>query len=194
MPFSDPLDILITSDAYNTRKLLTLCQKLSHEQFHQKFQIGLGSLHDTLTHIISAGRRWTDRLAERPLRPGLLAVPQYPHVSTGAEIKDRTPADLLALLDDAERDLLAVAAKVRKDNRLASTLSMQWPGDDGKTKTYTFTRGCVFVHVTTHGYHHRAQCLNMLRQLNIAGLSDDLPDPSVVDWQAETELPPAITV
>ena len=65
-----------------------------------------------------------------------------------------------------------------------------WPGDDGVTKRYTFTRGTVLVHLCTHGTHHRAQCLNMLRHLNVPRLSDKLPDPSAVDWQAETESPP----
>jgi uncharacterized damage-inducible protein DinB len=190
LPSSDPLDILIASDAYNTRKLLTICQGLTHEHFHKKFDIGLGSLHETLTHIISVMRRWTDRLDGRTPRPILHFVPQYPHLQ--GEAKDRSPADLLSLLDDAQRDLAAVVGKIRAAGALASTLSLQWPGDDGKPKTYTFTNGCVLVHLTTHGYHHRAQCLNMLRHLNTPGISDKLPDPSVVDWQAETEMPPTV--
>ena len=59
-------------------------------------------------------------------------------------------------------------------------------------RTYTFTRGVTLVHVCTHGTHHRAQCINMLRHLNVPGVSDKLPDPSTVDWQAATELPPVL--
>jgi uncharacterized damage-inducible protein DinB len=45
-------------------------------------------------------------------------------------------------------------------------------------RTVHMTRGAVLTHVTTHGMHHRAQCLNMLRHL---GLSP-LPPSSVTEW------------
>lgn len=185
---SDPLDVLIASDAWGTRIVLNACKKISHEQFHRKFDIGLGSLHENLTHIISVMRRWTDRLAGRTPRAMLQKVPNYPHLSGDA--KDRTPEELLALLDEAERDLKAV--RVQCKDTLHTTLVLDWPGEDGKVKTYTFTRGAVFVHLTTHGYHHRAQCLNMLKHLGVAGVSDKLPEPAVTDWQADVEAPPVV--
>ena len=184
---SDPVHIQVAADAWATRKILDLCRALTHDQFHRKFEIGLGTLHRTLTHIISAQRRWTDRIAERPVRPMLHTVPQFPNM--GGEDKDRTVDELIALVDEAERDLAAVIARWR--DRLGTTLSLDWPGKDG-TKTYTFSRAAVLVHLTTHGAHHRAQCLNMLRHLDVPGLSDALPDPSTVDWQAETESPPVV--
>lgn len=184
----DANHILIASDAWCTRALLEHSRPLSREQFHRRFEIGLGSLHDSFTHIISVMRRWTDRLAGRTPRPMLHALPKYPHLS--GESKDRSIDDLLELLNDAERDLYAV---VKSDPAwLASTVTLDWPSEDppGITKTYTFTRGCVIVHLTTHGYHHRAQALNMLRHLNVPGVSDKLPEPSAVDWQAAVESPP----
>ena len=45
-------------------------------------------------------------------------------------------------------------------------------------RDYSFARGAVIVHVATHGMHHRAQCLNMLRQLGV----DPLPHSSVIEW------------
>jgi uncharacterized damage-inducible protein DinB len=45
-------------------------------------------------------------------------------------------------------------------------------------KMYTFTRGAVVTHVTTHGMHHRAQCLNMLRHVGVS----PLPPSSVLEW------------
>jgi uncharacterized damage-inducible protein DinB len=183
---------MLAHDAWATRSLLTLCRKLSYEQFHQHFDIGLGTLHENITHIISATRRWTDRLAGREPRPMLHVVKEYPHLS--GEAKPRTPDELLMLHDEAASDLFALAQIMRAGDQhataLARTLSLDWPGDDGKTKRYTFTRAAVLVHICTHAMHHRAQCMNMLRHLNIPGLSDKLPDLSAVDWQAETELPP----
>ena len=53
---------------------------------------------------------------------------------------------------------------------------------------YRFTRGVALVHIATHGMHHRAQCMNMIRHLGLAGLLvSDLPEIGVCDWQAEVE-------
>lgn len=186
-PTSDPADVLLKHDAWATRKLLSLCGSLPKDQFHQKFPIGLGSLHETLTHIVSVMRRWTDRLAGRTPRPMLHAIPEYPHLS--GEAKDRTPDELTAILDEAERDL-AETVRACRARGLDKTVTLEWPGGDGKKQRYTFTHGAVIAHICTHGMHHRAQCLNMLKQLAIPGLSDNLPDPSVTDWQSEIELPP----
>ena len=79
-----------------------------------------------------------------------------------------------------------------RERGLGDTVNLEWPGDDGKKRRYRFTHGAVIVHVCTHGMHHRAQCLNMLKQLKVPGLSDKLPDPSVTDWVAETETPPQV--
>lgn len=184
----DPITVLIASDAWGTRILLEQCEKISRDQFHKKYEIGLGTLHETFTHIISVMRRWTDRLAGRTPRAMLHNVPEFPHLV--GEAKERSVAELRALLDEAEADLLAVAKQCRET--LHTTVTVEWPGDDGKVKVYTFTRGAVFVHLTTHGYHHRAQCLNMLRHLNVPGVSDMLPEPSAVDWQAAMESTPVV--
>lgn len=185
MPSSDPLHIMLAHDAWATRLLLNLCRDLSHEQFHRKFDIGLGSLHTTFAHIISAMRRWTDRVEGRAPRPMLHALPNV--TTTDVDARDHTADELHVLHDDAVQEFAAVARKWA-DRDFGSTINVEWPSKEGR-KRYTFTRAAVIVHVCTHGMHHRAQCLNMLRHLNIPGVSDNLPDPSVVDWQAETELP-----
>lgn len=184
----DPITILIRSDAWGTRLILDCCAKITRDQFHKKYDMGLGTLHETLTHIISVMRRWTDRLAGRTPRPMLHTVPEFPHL--GGETKERTPAELRTLLDEAENDLLEVARQCK--DTLHTTVTVEWPGDDGKVKVHTFTRGAVFVHLTTHGYHHRSQCLNMLRHLGVPGVSDSLPEPGAVDWQGAIESPPVV--
>src|SRR5204863_251817 len=45
-------------------------------------------------------------------------------------------------------------------------------------RTLQITRGAVLAQVTTHGMHHRAQCLNMLRRLGV----NPLPPSSVAEW------------
>jgi len=158
MPLSEPIEILLTHDRWATRHILQACEKLSSEQFHQRFEMGRGSLHDTTIHIISAMRGWADLLAGRSPRPR----PDQ----DGTQL---TPAELLKLLDESADEF----AKLVHSHPFSEIVSRARDG-----KTYSFTRGAVATHVTTHGMHHRAQCLNMLRKLGVT----PLPASSVMEW------------
>jgi uncharacterized damage-inducible protein DinB len=129
--------------------------------------MGPGSLHDTLTHIVGAMFRWADRIDGPPR-----AV--RPSIEDGSR---RTPAQLMTLLDGAAADLAASAERARARG-LETALDITLGG-----QAYRFTLGAMLVHVTTHGMHHRAQCLNMLRQLAVPGVSDRLPEIDVLEWQ-----------
>ncbi|GAB4135813.1 MAG: hypothetical protein Tsb009_02500 [Planctomycetaceae bacterium] len=156
MPTSDPVEILLATNHWATRNLLEACVNLTEDQFHQSFEMGPGSLHNTLTHIVGAMRGWGDLLAGREFRPR-------------PEGEKYTPQQLLDMLDEAAADLENSAKSHPVDELVTRTR-------DGKSDT--FSRGGVLTHVTTHGMHHRAQCLNMLRQLGI----DPLPPSAVVEW------------
>jgi uncharacterized damage-inducible protein DinB len=129
--------------------------------------MGPGSLHDTLTHIIGAMFRWADRIDGPPREV-------RPSIEDGSR---RTPTELMTLLDGAAADLAASAERAR-----AGGLEIACDVTLGGT-TYRFTLGAMLIHVTTHGMHHRAQCLNMLRQLAVPGISDRLPEIDVLEWQ-----------
>ena len=161
MPTSNPLDILLLHNQWATRQILLACEKLTADQFHQRFPIGPGSLHDTTTHIVGAMHIWIDRLAGQHQRPRL-------------EGTRRIVGELLALLDEACMELSRAAAAFPLDHTATMTRG---------AKEYTFSRGGILTHVTTHGMHHRAQCLNMLRQLAV----DPLPTSSVVEWLRDTQ-------
>ncbi|MBU3684141.1 MAG: DUF664 domain-containing protein [Phycisphaerales bacterium] len=167
----DPLDILLRHDAWATREVLRACGGLTEEQWHRRFEIGPGSLHDALTHVVGAMLRWADRIDGPPteLRPSIEGVAQ------------RTPAELLALLEAAESGLAASADRARARG-LGTEFEVPLAG-----KTHRFTLGAALVHVTTHGMHHRAQCLNMLRHLSVPGISDRLPEIDPLDWQLQAE-------
>lgn len=156
MPASDPVDILLTHNRWATRNILDACLPLSEEQFHQRFEIGPGSLHDALTHVLGAMRRWGDLLAGRKEQARL-------------EDTQRTRQELLDLLAELSDDLEASARAHPTDELLE--------GSRGG-RSYIFSRGAVLTHVATHGMHHRAQCLNMLRHLGV----DPLPPSSVAEW------------
>ncbi len=142
---------LLRYNAWATGVLLDRCRSLTPEQFHQRFDIGPGSLHDALRHIISAMRRWAGRIADRPAGEPIGAA--------------HTPDELLALLGNVDRELGQVLASVARENRLDELMSVEFTPE-------RFTRGTALVHVFAHGVHHRAQALNMLRRLGVA----DLPE------------------
>lgn len=159
MTESDPLQILLAHDRWATAQVLDACGKLSPDQFHHRFDIGPGSLHDALTHTISAMRALTESLAGAEPRPRL-----------DEDGQRRTPQELLALLDESYREFVAEAHRCP----LEETVTRRTRNG----KMLQLTRGAVLVHVTTHGMHHRAQCLNMLRQLGV----QPLPPVSVAEW------------
>ncbi|MFG0283597.1 MAG: DinB family protein [Phycisphaerales bacterium JB039] len=155
-PTSDPTDILLAHNLWATRTLLEACAKLTPEQWRQTFDMGPGSLHDTTTHILGALRGWADFLAGREPRVRL-------------EEGQRTPQELIELLEEIDADITA-SVRAHPADELVSA--------ERGGRTYTFARGAILTHVMTHGFHHRAQCLNMLRRLGV----DPLPPSSVVEW------------
>lgn len=175
---SDPYDILLAHNDWGNRRILALCAPLTRDQFHRPFPIGPGSLHATLTHIISAMFRWSDRIAGRPVRASLEAPrPDFPEPT---DHRDRTPQELLDLAGNAHQSLANLKAHV-----IASPSAIVHATFSGKR--FQFTAAGAFVHVLTHGHYHRAQCMNMLRHLAIPGISDKLTDIDVCDWQHQVE-------
>lgn len=157
MPSTDPATILVATNRWANEQLLEACASLTDEQFHQSFEMGLGSLHATVTHILGAMRSWSDLLGGREQRARLEA---------GGV---RSVAELRALHDEIADDFEDLTRKYPHHASVS--------GDKGG-RSYTFTRGAVLTHVTTHGMHHRAQCINMLRQLGI----ESIPQSAVIEW------------
>jgi len=158
MPKSDVQEILLAHDRWATEQILDVCKKLNNEQFHQSFQMGPGSLHNTTTHILGAMRTWTQTLAGQEVT-----------VRLDLDGRQRSPTELLALLKTFT-DEFAAQVQRRPLDEIVSRVR--------EGKTYEYTRGAVFAHVITHGMHHRAQCLNMLRQLGV----NPLPPSGVAEW------------
>jgi uncharacterized damage-inducible protein DinB len=160
MSQSNPLEILLAHDHWANHQILAACTSLTEDQFHQRFEMGPGSLHDTLTHIVTAIRIWNDRLAPRDMRPRL-------------EGTRHTIPELATLLDEASAERAALAGALPLDHNITFARN---------NISRTLTRGAVLTHITTHGMHHRAQCLNMLRHLGVK----PLPPSSVVEWTIAT--------
>ncbi len=157
----DVTDRLLLHNAWATRVLLERCRALTPEQFSQRFEIGPGSLHDVLRHLIGAMRRWSDRIAGRPVRERLEKAPDL-----------HTPDELLIVLEEAARDLQEAVHRVRQEGRYDEMMQTEF-------SPARFTRGTAVVQVLTHGAHHRAQALNILRRLGVA----DLPELDAIEWE-----------
>jgi uncharacterized damage-inducible protein DinB len=158
MPASNPLDILLQHDLWATQQIIGACEKLSADQLDRKFEIGPGSLRATITHMIGAINAWTDTLFKRPQRPRV--------EQSGIAY---TPQQLREMINASAVELMAVAKAYPLDEMVTRVR---------EGKEYSFTRGAVLTHVTTHGMHHRAQCLNMLKHLGV----NPLPPSSVTEW------------
>ena len=165
MPTSNSLDVLLAHHRWAMSNIINACNYITAEQFHRKFEMGPGSLHDTITPTLSATRIWTDMLAGREERPRF----------TGTV---RTVVELLTLFREICAGLITIAAAHPVDELVSRSL---------REKTYTFPRGGILTHVTTHGMHHQAQCLNMLRHVGV----NPLPQSSVVEWMMAGEPVPA---
>jgi uncharacterized damage-inducible protein DinB len=163
MAMSDPLQILLAHDRWATGKILDACTSLTDAQFHQPFEMGPGSVHNTALHMLGAMRLWCDVLSGEPSTPTRL----------DQDGKKRTASALIALAGETYDYFTDLALK----HPVEESISRERGG-----KIYTFTCGAVITHVTTHGMHHRAQLLNMLRHLGV----NPLPKSSVVEWTIET--------
>ena len=153
----DLLDRLLGHDAWTTRQLLLIGLGLTDEQLDREFNIAHRSVRATLLHIVRNVEAWSQLMAGGPV----------------CESPGRSLAELIARFDRAAADLAAVARDVRRraawNERFMDTL------DDPPAEK---TLGGGIAHVVTHGMHHRAQCLNMLRQLGV----HPLPPSSVAEW------------
>ena len=159
------IDRLLGHNAWATALLADRCRALSPQQFARRFEIGPGTLQRTLLHIVGAMRRWADRIGDRAVRP-----------SVEDEVSAPTPDEIIAILDEAAADLAAVVGCVVDEDRLDEIMEHRILGWD---EPFRFTRGTAIIHVLTHGVHHRAQALNILRRLGV----EDLPDLDAIEWE-----------
>jgi len=160
----DLLDRILGHDAWTTREMLLRCRELSDEALDRKFEIGHGSLRATFVHIIWNLEVWTDLMCERAVRgrPGKEA---------------ETIARLIERLEAAAVEF-AVTARLAHDS---GWLDDEFT-DTVETPPVMHTFGAGIVHVVTHSMHHRAQVLNMMRQLGMK----DLMEGDALGWEKST--------
>ena len=161
-PLTDPVLAMLDHNEWANERVIDACEALPPERLDHPFPMGLGTLRATMTHTIAAMRLWSDRLAPREPRPWLESSP------------DIGPADWRRLSRDASADLRLTALAGPMDEVIEVRRA---------EKIWRYPRVHIVVHVATHGVHHRAQCLNMLRQLGAD--PDSLPPSSALQWSLD---------
>lgn len=172
---TDSYEILLGHNCWANAEVLRRCESLTPEQFHQHFDIGPGTLHDTMSHVLGAIFRWSDRIEGVTLRPSIEGRTPGDDASP---MTRRTPGELLVLNERACEGFSRVVLKMRQGGQVGETR----PWTLGK-ETFRFTVAAAIIHVTNHGMHHRAQCINMLKRLG-RPVDADLDE---LEWQVAGE-------
>lgn len=157
MPAS-PVDLLATRSLllrlfgftdWSFAHLCSLAAPLSPEQLDTPVPMGLGSLRATINHLVFAEHVWQQRYLSTPPPPRPVYVqPPNPMTLAAEYCGLATPRTIwLEQADDAT--LAGTIVYHRGDTRLESRLID------------------ILLHVNTHAMHHRAQAINMLRQLGV---------------------------
>lgn len=159
----DLLDRFLGHDEWTTRHLLMRCREVSEEGLRRRFDVGHGTLHETLVHLVNNVEAWTDLLTERPDRQHLGQPPSVVSV-------DR----LIERFDVAYAAFAALARQVRDEGRWDDTYVDPFE-DSPKARSI----GGTIVHVITHDMSHRADILHMLQRLGVP----DLIEGDALSWE-----------
>jgi uncharacterized damage-inducible protein DinB len=156
------LQRLLQHDARTTRVLLEQCADLPDAALDREFDIGHKSLRKTFVHIVANMECWCDLMTAEPQRLASRAK------------RDNTIGELLDRLDIVAGQLLALGNKIvaekREDDFFIDALE-----NPPRQKPF----GAGLVHVATHGMHHRAQCLYIMRQSGMKNLIEG----DAVTWE-----------
>jgi uncharacterized damage-inducible protein DinB len=146
----DTIRILFTYQDWTRDRLMAVVEPLSDGQLDRAFEMGPGSLRETVGHLYASEWLWLARWKGRP--PVRSDVPSEFASMTALRKAWRLTAD--------ERNaFLDTLADTDLDRSITST------GMDGNERT--FTLGQMMLHACNHGTHHRAQALNMLRHVGV---------------------------
>ena len=89
-------------------------EKLSDDAWHRRFEIGPGSLHDTLTHIVGAMFRWADRIdGTWVFNPGRQIGPVPAHIEIDLAARTATWRSLITATSSTLHGSLTVTVTRR---------------------------------------------------------------------------------
>ena len=141
----DVLDRMLGHDAWATGLVLEQSSGLSDEQLVQPFDIGLGNLRETVTHLVYVIEFWTSNIEQRPI---------------DLEWAARPDITVLTRLHDRFHARFAAAARAARDESRLDELFTDVNG-------YPQSIGATVVHLLYHTAIHRSEAQHMLRRLGV---------------------------
>lgn len=129
-------------------RVWTCIMPLSDEQFIQETDYSMGSIRNQVVHIMSASRRWMERLQ---------GIEVLPHLEFDAfQTKDATRA-MWDTLRDETMTYVRSLSQAQLDERFAWKIPT-------RGLSYEHHRWQILLHVANHATDHRAQILAVLHQ------------------------------
>lgn len=156
----DILDRYLGYEAWTFRHFLGRCREVSPARLRQPFDVGNGTLYDTIDHIIRNIEVWTDLMRECPVRE----LPPLPDVIDGC----------LERFDAAMADFTKYARVLAANHRLDETY-VDVLDEPPAPKTF----GGTILHVLTHTSVHRWEMQHMLQRLGVS----DLLEGDALGWE-----------
>jgi len=156
------LERLLRHDAWTTRALLERAAHLADAELDCEFDIGHKSLRRTFAHIIGNMECWCDLMACVPQRESPKGNPP----NSISELTNR--------LDVVADQLLEIGRRIDRE-KCEDEFFVDYLDQPPRKKPL----GAGLVHVATHGMHHRAQCLHIMRRLGMT----DLIEGDAIGWE-----------
>jgi uncharacterized damage-inducible protein DinB len=155
----DLLDRQLKHDHWATTQLLERSRELIDAQLDQSFDIGHGTLRETLDHLIFVVDFWTTLMAGQP--------------ATWERDAHRSVAELIERHERFYAAFSIAARRARDEQCLDDTFVDHFGGQ--------MTYGGAIVHVILHNAEHRSEVLHILERLGLP----DLPEVDHALWDFE---------
>ncbi len=155
----DPLRVYDYLELSRSR-IFEWVRPLSAQQYREEHPVGLGSIAQTLHHVMAAEWCYMERIRGRTEPLGELPPEHDPEIGSAEAL----PFDELeSVWREQAKQTGADLARVEDWSR-QGVYTSSW---DGNPYTYRATPGDVFAQLAFHEVHHRAQLLQMLRRTGV---------------------------
>lgn len=140
-------------------RVWTCIEQITDEQFVKPLGYSRGSIRDQVVHLMSATRRWVERLQLLEASPHL-AFEDFPSKALTKTTWDQMRADVLCYIRSLDQAQLDEVVQWEISSRALTSHSPRWE---------------LLLHVANHGTDHRAQILAMLHEhFRVATIEQDM--------------------
>ncbi len=137
-------------------RVLAAAGGLPAEEYAREFRIGPGSLARTFTHVLISEWYYVERLLEREVPP----YSEWP-------IKDEHPLPFDELVTVWRAQAAATREAIAAERDWARAIVYRVTDDEKRLVRAACTASDMVTQLALHEVHHRAQAMNMLRQLGV---------------------------